>query len=78
MAATIVMLVYGLARLATELPNYSDKFDSVYQNIVDRLADAGIGSDQIDDTLSQVDYSSVLGYVQTFASTALSAGRSCC
>ncbi len=70
----VVMLTYALAKLAIEMPAYSGKFERLYQGAADRLADAGIGSDQINQALDQFDYGSVFGYVQSVVSTVLSAG----
>ncbi|MCZ4548961.1 AI-2E family transporter [Gordonia rubripertincta] len=71
LVALVVSLVYSVARLSTILPQYSDKFDDIVNDLQATLKDHGIGSDQIHKLLSNVDSSKVISIVSDIVGSAL-------
>lgn len=59
----VFALVLSTARLATLLPTYSDDFDQLIANVHNFLADNGVGPDQIQGLLSDLDAGTVFGLV---------------
>ncbi|WLP90005.1 AI-2E family transporter [Gordonia sp. NB41Y] len=56
-------LVYSAARLATILPTYSDKFNDLVHDFQNFLTSHGVSHDKVQDMLSHVDSSKVIGVV---------------
>ncbi len=56
-------LVYSVARLASILPEYSAKFDSLVNSFQKFLTSHGVSQDKVHDTISNVDASKVVGVV---------------
>ena len=68
-------IAFSLARLATLLPTYQDRFVELVDNTRSWLASLGIGQDEITTAVDQIDYSRVAdlfvailaGFAQTFS-----------
>ncbi|WP_245673109.1 AI-2E family transporter [Nocardia lijiangensis] len=58
-------VVVSAAQLATELPNYSDRADELLDRLRDALADAGVGSDQIQNMLNSLDIGKVVDLLES-------------
>ena len=54
-------LVFSIARLASILPEYSDKFNSLVNSFQSFLTSHGVSQDKVHDTISHVDASKVAG-----------------
>src|SRR5207253_8544615 len=59
LASLLLSIVVSVARLATLLPQYTDKLNELISNAESALQNQGIGSDQARDLLSHVDAQSV-------------------
>ncbi len=59
----VVSLVISVARLSTILPQYSDRFNDIVNDLRQILKDRGVGSDQVQKFLSNVDSSRVISIV---------------
>nr|WP_296772442.1 AI-2E family transporter [Rhodococcus sp. (in: high G+C Gram-positive bacteria)] len=59
----VFALVLSTARLATLLPTYADDFDDLVVHLQNMLADNGIGPDQIQGLLSDLDAGTVFGLI---------------
>lgn len=70
----IAMVAYAGAKLATIIPAYSDEFNSWYTSASNYLADLGIGNDQINTALEQVNYGSVFSFAQGILGQTVNAG----
>ncbi|MFI7061293.1 AI-2E family transporter [Kribbella sp. NPDC050124] len=57
-------LGYSVAKLATLLPTYEEKFDELVNDARGWLADRGVGADQLEAALQQIDLSQLFGVVQ--------------
>lgn len=64
-------LVLSVAQLASELPKYADKLNTMLDGIRHTLADAGVDTDQIRNTLNGVDVGKVVDLLSTTLSNAL-------
>jgi predicted PurR-regulated permease PerM len=64
----VTALGVSVARLAEILPNYSDQFTALYDDISRWLTRAGVSNSQIQDALNKLDLTSIFGLVQTFLS----------
>ncbi len=64
-------LVLSVAQLASELPKYSDKLNTMLDGIRHTLADAGVDTDQIHNTLNGLDVGKVVDLLSTTLSNAL-------
>ena len=64
-------LVLSVAQLASELPRYSDKLNTMLDGIRHTLADAGVDTEQIRNTLNGVDVGRVVDLLSTTLSNAL-------
>ncbi|MEV5647974.1 AI-2E family transporter [Nocardia sp. NPDC052254] len=64
-------LVLSVAQLATELPKYSDQLNSMLDGVRHTLADAGVDTEQIRNTLNGVDVGKVVDLLSTTLSNAL-------
>jgi predicted PurR-regulated permease PerM len=58
-----VALFLSFGQLATVLPEYSDEWQALLDDVRSTLAAAGIGRDQVEDVLSSVDFQSALSAV---------------
>ncbi|MFW0792533.1 AI-2E family transporter [Gordonia sp. CPCC 205515] len=56
-------LVFSVARLATILPEYSDKMQSLIDNFQKLLTDHGVSQEKVHDTISNMNPSKIVGYV---------------
>lgn len=65
----VVSLVVSLAQFATVLPQYSDEAQTQLDNVVDLLAKYGVGQDQINGIVDQIDLGKVAGVVSTVLSS---------
>lgn len=65
-------LVFSVARLATILPEYSDKFQDLLDNFQKLLTDHGVSPDKVHDTLSHVDPGKIFGYVTDLLQSTMS------
>ncbi|MGV9713580.1 AI-2E family transporter [Gordonia sp. NPDC003424] len=65
-------LVFSVARLATILPEYSDKMQSLINNFQKFLTDHGVSQEKVQDTLSHVSPSTIVGYLSDVLSSTLS------
>lgn len=63
----------SVARLATQLPTYSEQFEEFSASVEAWLAGLGVGGDQIQQALERIDLGSVFGVVQAFLSGLLDA-----
>jgi len=54
----------AVAKLATLLPEYEDKFTAIVDDLRGWLGDRGIGADQVEAALNRIDISAVLGVLQ--------------
>ncbi|MFC9894545.1 AI-2E family transporter [Nocardia sp. NPDC127579] len=61
----LAVLIVSVAQLATELPDYSTRFDDLLGGVRSMLSGWGVGRDQIHDLLSGLDYSQLLNLLQT-------------
>ncbi len=66
-----VALVVSVARLATLLPEYTEQFNDLVDEVEQLLADQGVSSERIDDALSSFDWTQVVDVVQTLLSSLL-------
>ncbi|GAB17445.1 hypothetical protein GOEFS_033_00070 [Gordonia effusa NBRC 100432] len=57
-------IVFSIARLATILPEYSDKFDDLVGSFRNFLVDHGVSSDDVHKMLSNIDSSKIIGAVE--------------
>lgn len=69
-------MVFAIARLATILPEYADRFDELVARFRELLADNGIDAGQLDNLLGQVDAHTVINGVGQLVSSTLSAASS--
>ncbi|MEE2032233.1 AI-2E family transporter [Rhodococcus chondri] len=67
----VLALVVSIAQLATLLPEYSDKFDDLVDSVQSQLMSYGIGSDQVQQMLAQIDISKVTDLVGTILASTL-------
>lgn len=65
-------LVFSIARLATILPEYSDKMQHLIDNFQKLLTDHGVSPDKVHDTISHINPSTIVGYVSDVLSGTLS------
>lgn len=65
----VVILVVSLARFATVLPQYSDAAQKQLTAVTDLLAKYGVGQDQINGIVDQIDLGKVAGVVSTVLSS---------
>lgn len=65
-------LAFSVARLATILPEYSDKFQSMIDSFQKFLTDHGISQDQVHQAISHMDPSKAIGYVSEVLESTLS------
>ncbi|GAB99328.1 hypothetical protein GONAM_08_01180 [Gordonia namibiensis NBRC 108229] len=65
-------LVFSVARLASILPEYDDKFDDIITNFQDFLTSHGVSQDKVHDMISHVDTSKVVNVVTELLSSTLS------
>ncbi|WP_232717604.1 AI-2E family transporter [Gordonia metallireducens] len=65
-------LVFSVARLASILPDYDDKFDAIITNFQDFLTSHGVSQDKVHDMISHVDTSKVVNVVTELLSSTLS------
>ncbi|MGC5256550.1 AI-2E family transporter [Gordonia sp. DT218] len=56
-------LVFSIARLATILPEYSDKFQQLIDNFQKFLTDHGVSQEQVHNMISHIDPGKAIGYV---------------
>lgn len=61
----LAVLVVSVAQLATELPDYSTRFDDLLGGLRSTLSGLGVGRDQIHDLLSGVSFQQVLSALET-------------
>ncbi|WP_280204841.1 AI-2E family transporter [Nocardia farcinica] len=61
----LVILVISTAQLATELPNYSGRFDDMLDGLRSLLADWGVGGEEIRTMLSDIDVRQVVSVLET-------------
>lgn len=66
-------VIYCIARLATILPQYSDKFNDLIDDVQQALSDHGIGQDKVNDMLSHVDAGKVFDVVGDVVSSTANA-----
>lgn len=66
-------VIYCIARLATILPQYSDKFNDLIDDVQKALADHGVGEDKVNDMLSHVDAGKVFDVVGDVVSSTANA-----
>jgi predicted PurR-regulated permease PerM len=64
-------LVVATARFATLLPGYADRFDELAGDIGTKLADAGIGADQVRAILDAVDFGQLIALLESLLSNML-------
>lgn len=57
-------LGYAIAKLAAALPDYADQFDGFLAQAIAALDRIGVGQDQIDEAIRQLDLGSVVGVLQ--------------
>ncbi|GAB2698485.1 AI-2E family transporter [Thalassiella azotivora] len=69
----ITSIGVAVAQLAVTLPRYSRQFQALYTDATERLADLGVGGEQIQELAAQVDVGSVFGFVQGFLNGLLGA-----
>ncbi|WP_067690891.1 AI-2E family transporter [Nocardia jejuensis] len=65
----LAVLVVSAAQLATELPEYSTRFDDLLDGLRSTLSGWGVGKDQIHDMLSGVDFHQLLSLLETALSS---------
>ncbi|MDL9935701.1 AI-2E family transporter [Gordonia sp. ABSL1-1] len=65
-------LAYSIARLATILPTYSDKFDDLVDSFKGFLTDHGVDEDKVHEMLSHLDASKLISLVTDLLSSTLS------
>ncbi|MEE4021898.1 AI-2E family transporter [Gordonia sp. PKS22-38] len=65
-------LVFSVARLATILPEYTDKFQGLIDDFQQVLTDHGISSDKVQEMISHVDPGKALSYVSAVLESTLS------
>ncbi|MFW0789467.1 AI-2E family transporter [Gordonia sp. CPCC 205333] len=56
-------IIFSIARLATILPEYSDKFDDLVNGFHNFLVDHGVSSEDVHKMLSSIDSSKIIGAV---------------
>ncbi|MXP20814.1 AI-2E family transporter [Gordonia sp. HNM0687] len=56
-------LAFSIARLATILPEYADKFQGLVDNFQEFLTSHGVSSDNVQDMISHIDPGKALGYM---------------
>ncbi len=61
----VFVLGASIAQLATTLPDYSDRFTELYQQLLGQLARLGMPADALSNLQDQFNFSSILGVVQT-------------
>ncbi|GAC66473.1 AI-2E family transporter [Gordonia soli] len=59
--ALFASLAFSVARLATILPTYSDKFDTMVDDFQSFLTSHGVSHDKVQDALSHIDTSKIVG-----------------
>ncbi len=64
-------LAVSVAQFATLLPQYSDDAQKMLDAISDQLSQWGIGSDQIQNALSGIDFGKAVGYAESVVSSLL-------
>jgi predicted PurR-regulated permease PerM len=67
----IASLALSVARLATLLPEYGPRLSELLDGLRGRLADIGVGSDEIRSALSAVDLGNLVGYLRSILSGVL-------
>ncbi|WP_431309466.1 AI-2E family transporter [Gordonia sesuvii] len=65
-------LVFSVARLATILPEYTDKFQGLIDDFQQVLTDHGISSDKVQEMISHIDPGKALSYVSAVLESTLS------
>ncbi|TSD98286.1 AI-2E family transporter [Gordonia rubripertincta] len=65
-------LVFSVARLASILPDYDDKFDDIITSFQDFLTSHGVSQDKVQDMISHVDTSKVVNVVTELLASTLS------
>ena len=71
-----VVLIVSVGQLATVLPNYSDKAQALLNGVTAQLAQWGVTPDSLRPATADLDFSRLLGYVQSLLSSAASIGTS--
>lgn len=56
---------FGIAQLASTLPDYSDRFTELYQNVLDWVAARGFDPSALQNVQDQFSFGSIVGVVQT-------------
>ena len=59
--AFVGLLVLSVAQLAALLPNYADQAQTLTDDVVNRLNDAGLVSGRLSDLIEQIDYGQIVG-----------------
>ncbi|WP_223309093.1 AI-2E family transporter [Gordonia hankookensis] len=65
-------LVFSIARLATILPEYSDKFQHLLDNFQKFLTDHGVSQEQVHNMISHIDPGKAIGYIGDVLESTLS------
>ncbi|WAC56168.1 AI-2E family transporter [Gordonia sp. SL306] len=65
-------LVFSIARLATILPEYSDKFQQLLDNFQKFLTDHGVSQEQVHNMIQHIDPGKAIGYVGDLLESTLS------
>ena len=68
LVAFFASLGWAVASLVETLPQYKDKFSTLYDGMLVWLSDFGIGTEQLESGLRKIDPSSIMGFVQKAAS----------
>lgn len=70
----VVLLVVSVGQLADRLPAYADRAESLLDDVVADLNDAGIVSGQVSDLVEQIDYGQVVSVATGLFATLTDAG----
>jgi predicted PurR-regulated permease PerM len=70
----VALLVGSVAQLAALLPDYAGRAESLLNDVVTDLNDAGLVSGQLSDLVEQIDYGQVVGWASGLLSTLADAG----
>ncbi|MCR5976922.1 AI-2E family transporter [Gordonia jinghuaiqii] len=76
MIGLFASLVFSVARLASILPNYDDKFNDIITDFQEFLTSHGVSQDKVHDMISHVDTSKVVDVVTDVLSSTLSVASS--
>ncbi|TWD80069.1 putative PurR-regulated permease PerM [Kribbella amoyensis] len=68
-----VALVIATARFATLLPSYATEFDDLVDDVAAKLAELGIGQDQITQVLGTADFGRIAGVIQALLGSVVDA-----